>query len=87
MKIGRVIGNVWATRKSNNLNGYKFLVIELEDGEKIVSCDNIGAGEGDRVLVTFGSGARKGTYDENVPIDSLIIGIIDEIEEKGGENE
>lgn len=84
MKIGRVIGNVWATRKVNNLNGYKFLVIKLEDGEEIVACDNIGAGEGDRVLVTLGSGARKGTYEEDVPIDSLVIGIIDEIEEGGG---
>jgi len=50
MKIGKVIDNVWATRKVNSLNGYKFLVIELENGEKIVACDNIGAGEGDRVL-------------------------------------
>ncbi|WP_028856794.1 EutN/CcmL family microcompartment protein [Psychrilyobacter atlanticus] len=85
MKIGKVIGNVWATRKVNNLNGYKFLIVELENGEKIVACDNIGAGEGDKVLVTLGSGARKGTYEEDVPIDSLVIGIIDEIEEGGGD--
>ena len=28
MKIGRVIGNIWATRKDDNLSGLKLLVVQ-----------------------------------------------------------
>lgn len=80
MIIGRVVGNVWATRKCDVLNGLKFLIVKLEDGNKIIACDNIGAGVGDRVLVTQGSSARKTVTYQEVPIDAAIIGIIDGIE-------
>ncbi len=75
MIIGTVIGNVWSTRKIEALVGLKFLVVETDRGE-IVACDNIGAGEGDKVLITQGSSARQETGD-SIPIDALIIGIID----------
>ena len=29
MEIGRVVGNVWATRKDEKLNGQKFLIVKL----------------------------------------------------------
>ena len=34
MEIGKIVGNVWATRKDPALNGVTFLVAELEDGKK-----------------------------------------------------
>ena len=29
MEIGRVVGNVWGTRKDEKLNGQKFLIVKL----------------------------------------------------------
>lgn len=78
MIIGKVIGNVWATRKADNLSGLKFMIVELENGTSLVACDGVGAGTGDKVLITKGSSARKVMDLDDAPIDAAIIGIIDE---------
>ena len=86
MIIGRVIGNVWATRKEDSLNGHKLLVIKPVDFYSnteymtFVAVDKIGAGIGDKVLVVQGSSARKATDKIEAPVDAAIIGIIDEVE-------
>lgn len=86
MVIGKVIGNVWATRKDEKLNGLKFLVIEPSkygDGDKstiFVAADIVGAGIGDSVLVTKGSSARASLNIQDVPVDAVIVGIIDSLE-------
>ncbi len=82
MITARLIDNIWATRKSELLNGYKLMVVEViggtDAGKRLVAVDVISAGIGDRVLVTMGSSARKMFEDDNIPIDAAIIGIIDE---------
>lgn len=81
MIVGRVVGSIVSTRKSENLVGNKFMVIEpLEEmaaeGNRFVAIDNIGAGIGEKVLVAMGSAARVGM--ENAPVDAAIVGIVDE---------
>lgn len=81
MVIGKVVGSVVSTRKSENLIGNKFMVVEpLEDMRsglgRFVAIDNIGAGIGEIVLVATGSAARVGM--ENAPVDAAIVGIVDE---------
>lgn len=86
MIIGKVIGNVWATRKEESLQGLKLLVIETLNynksvsGGEIVAADKVGAGIGDTVLITTGSSARKALNKDEVPIDAMVVGIIDEVE-------
>lgn len=82
MIIGRVVGNVWATRKEASLTGMKLLLVKTldDEGRTIVAADQIGAGMGDRVLVTQGSNARFLSNDERCPLDAAIVGIIDEME-------
>lgn len=80
MIIGKVVGNVWATRKLEELNGLKFMIVKLPNGESIVACDAVGAGVGDRVLISKGSAARQSFGFGDLPIDASIIGIIDERE-------
>ncbi|MBR0277746.1 MAG: EutN/CcmL family microcompartment protein [Clostridia bacterium] len=80
MLIGKVVGSVVSTRKSENLIGNKFMIVEFpkEMGEKkIVAIDNIGAGIGETVLVATGSAARIGCGVENTPVDAAIVGIVD----------
>ena len=82
MVTARLTGNVWATRKADDLNGYKFLLARViggrRKGEQIVVVDTIGAGIGDRVIVATGSAARQMLGDNTIPIDAAVIGIIDE---------
>lgn len=74
MKIGSVIGSVWATRKADCLQGQTFLVIEAE-GKTIVAADRVGAGKGDRVLLATGTVASR--YCMDAPIDAAVVAILD----------
>lgn len=84
VRIGKVIDNIWATRKDESLVGQKFMIVQLMNntgefnGMIIVAADYIGAGIGDRVLITQGSSARHIHGNDHSPIDALIVGIIDE---------
>jgi ethanolamine utilization protein EutN len=88
MLIAKVIGNVWATRKEESLNGLKLMIVQRIDplqqqaGEVLVAADYVGAGIGEKVLVATGSAARKAVEVSDVPIDATIVGIIDDIEIK-----
>ena len=87
MVLGKVIGNVWATKKEESLSGYKLMIVEVmtadesKTGEEIVAIDMIGAGVSDIVIVSKGSSSR--VLSENsikAPIDAVIVGIVDGVE-------
>ncbi|MBP2099068.1 EutN/CcmL family microcompartment protein [Enterococcus rivorum] len=84
MFIGRVKGSLWATRKDEKLNGLKFLVVELDEyngpQNSIVAADNAGAGLDDLVLISTGSSARMSLDNPDIPVDAVIVGIIDSVE-------
>ena len=76
MIIGKVVGSIVSTRKSEKLVGNKFMIIEplkemTAGAARFVAIDNIGAGIGETVLVATGSAARVGM--ENVPVDAAIV--------------
>ena len=74
MKIGTVIGSVWATRKASCLSGQTFLIIRTE-AEDLVAADQVGAGKGDRVLLITGQCA--GRYCMDAPVDAVVVAIVD----------
>ena len=83
MVICRVIGHVWATKKEENLEGLKLMVVREEFGTKKsthVAADVVGAGIGEQVIVVSGSTARKAFNNENIPADMAIVAIIDSLE-------
>ena len=75
MKVGKVVGAIWATRKAACLQGQTFLVVE-SNGEKIVAADQVGAGTGDKVLLATGTVASK--YCMDAPVDAAVVAIVDE---------
>lgn len=75
MDLGKVVGNIWATRKEDGLTGYKLLKVESENKGIYIAVDRIGAGVGDQVIVT--KGAPASYIDKKLPVDALIIGIVD----------
>ena len=86
MIIGKVVGSVFSTRKSEKLVGNKFMIVRPEEsmnseGNDLVAIDIIGAGIGEKVLVACGSAARIGCDMKEAPVDAAIVGIIDEGQE------
>ena len=79
MKTGIVIGKVWATKRLDELPSGALLEIRMEeDDERLIAYDALGAGDGERVLVTQGSVAKGWFKDGKAVIDALIIGIVDQ---------
>jgi ethanolamine utilization protein EutN len=92
MLIAKVTGSVVATQKTGSMVGQKLLVVEpyrvspkdrqsLEaTGRSFVAVDSLGAGDGDFVLLTQGSSARLTPETKNLPVDTVIIGIVDTVQ-------
>lgn len=85
MQLARVVGNVVATQKDQELNGHKLLLIAPLEVEEVtydqikIAVDTVGAGNGEIVMTVSGSSARN-RFDNQPPIDLAIVGIVDEIE-------
>ena len=87
MKICRVIGPVVSTVKHPTYHGTKLLAVQPldENGEDVgnsyLAVDRVQAGEGDKVLImSEGNGVRQLFKMELLPIRSVIVAIIDEID-------
>ncbi len=87
MMIGRVIGEVVATRKHESHEGRKALLVQplnldgSDRGDAVVALDSADAGIGDRVLLTTeGYSAMTSVERPNSPIDMAVIGVIDRID-------
>ncbi|HEY2015077.1 MAG TPA: EutN/CcmL family microcompartment protein [Bryobacteraceae bacterium] len=85
MILARVVGTVVATRKDPRLEGKKLLIVKpvAPDGKDeagyVVSVDTVGAGFRERVIVVAGSSARLADGCKDTPVDSAIVGIVDEV--------
>jgi len=83
MQIARVIGDVVATRKDENLTGIKLLIVQplapdrQPVGRPLVAVDAVGAGVGEHVFFVRGKEASFPFYPAEPPVDAGIVGIID----------
>lgn len=86
MHIGKITGNIVATRKDEKLVGCKLMIVQplnpnMEaDGKAMIAVDTVGAGIGDIVMYASGTAARIAAKKLDSPIDLSIIGIIDTID-------
>lgn len=86
MQLGRVIGTVVATRKSESLIGSKLLItqpidIELKPtGKPLIAVDTVGAGIGEIVIYAMGAASRNAADKKNSSIDAAIVGIVDNMD-------
>ncbi|GAA0121990.1 MULTISPECIES: EutN/CcmL family microcompartment protein [Clostridium] len=82
MIAARLVDNIWATRKAESLSGLKFMLAEevggVNEGRRFIVVDIIGAGIGDKVIVSTGSSARRMLGNDDIPVDAVVIGIIDQ---------
>ncbi len=91
MFLGRVVGEVWATKKVQDLNGLRLLVVEALDERRepgapkvtpVVAADPLGAALGDHVVVAFGKAARVAQLglDGDYAFEAAIVGIVDDFD-------
>jgi len=88
MRVGKVIGNIWATRKEERLSGLKLMLVQpldilenqVQEMVPIVAADMIGAGVGETVIYVGGSSARSAVGDMSIPVDATVVGIVDDLE-------
>ncbi|MDA0672702.1 MAG: EutN/CcmL family microcompartment protein [Cyanobacteria bacterium] len=85
MLLAKVRGTVVSTCKEPSLNGVKFLLVQLlnDMGELLpdyeVAADVVGAGVGEWVLITRGSGARQHEGYVDRPVDTAVVAIVDTV--------
>ena len=92
MFLAKVTGNVVATQKVASMIGHKLLLVEpyrvdektrdriVPTGRSFVVVDTLGAGLGEMVLVCQGSSARLTPETEKLPIDAVVIGLVDTVD-------
>ena len=89
MFLGHVVGTVWSTKKTPNLEGVRFLIVHPYNLNKepgtdiVVVADRLGAGIGETVLCAYGKAARSAIGDQDMSIEAAVVGIVDTMEIQG----
>ncbi|HOJ59592.1 MAG TPA: EutN/CcmL family microcompartment protein [bacterium] len=89
MFLAKVVGTVVATQKDPKLAGLKLLLVQnltldLELTKSfVVAADAVGAGTGEVVVCATGSSARLTEVTHNLPVDAVIMAIVDSLEVGG----
>lgn len=91
MFVAKVTGSIVATEKVDSMVGHKLLMVEpfrldqdgrdklTTTGRTFVAVDMLGAGVDDFVLISQGSSARFTPETQKLPIDCVVIGIVDSV--------
>jgi len=87
MILGKVVGTIVCSTRNDRLEGARYLLVDktnqhgVKKGDYLVALDIIGAGNDELVLVTEGSPSRETPLTVNKPVDALVVGIVDMIDE------
>ena len=89
MYVGQVVGTVVASTRYKGLDGYRFLIVESLDenrvrlGDPHVAVDREFAGPGDVVFLVGSREAALACEPTFVPVDAAIVGFVDRINSHG----
>ena len=86
MFLGKVIGTVWSTKKTPDLEGVRFLIVHPYDLDReptknvVVVADRLGAGTGEVVMCAYGKAARTAIGNQDMSIEAAVVGIVDRVD-------
>lgn len=86
MNLARVIGNIWATRKYETLQGKKLMLIQPLDsdltptGSPLAAVDTVRAGPGELVCYITSREAILPLDNDVTPVDCALVGIVDRVD-------
>ena len=84
-----MVGSVWSTKKTDNLQNLRFLLVNPINLKKapltdvVVVADVLGAGVGELVICAYGHAARKAICPENpsnLSLEAAVVGIVDRMD-------
>ena len=86
MFLAKVVGTVWSTKKSPDLEGVRFLIVHPYDLDKeptkniVVVADRLGAGTGEMVMCAYGKAAPTAIGNQDMSIEAAVVGIVDRVD-------
>ena len=87
MILGKIVGDVWSTKKNEKIHALRLLFVQplgkamAPVGDLLIAADEIGAGIGEIVIVTQGAPAMQAFDKESlIPVDAVVVGIVDSLE-------
>ncbi|MEI6525605.1 MAG: EutN/CcmL family microcompartment protein [Planctomycetota bacterium] len=88
MQVALVLGNAISTVKHRSLENVKLLVCQplasdgkSRDGSPVIAADYMGAGAGERVILTSDGSAVRELYGlQNSPLRWTVMGLIDDLQ-------
>lgn len=93
MHLGRVMGSVVASIKTEGLDGVKFLIVQPLDkhqhdhGAPVVAADAVAmAGPGELVYFVASREAAEALEERFVPVDHAIVGLVDHVTLEDGKD-
>ena len=93
MFLGKVVGTVWSTKKTPDLEGVRFLIVHPYDLDKeptkniVVVADRLGAGIGEVVMCAYGKAARTAIGNQEMSIEAAVVAIVDRMDIQDAESE
>lgn len=89
MLTGRVVGEVWASRRHETLGGLRFLIVDPHVVKEratdpkmaalIVAADTVDAGVGDEVIVAYGRAGRSAIgRGHDIAVEAAVVGVVDD---------
>ena len=93
MFLGKVVGTVWSTKKTPDLEGVRFLIVHPYDLDKeptkniVVVADRLGAGVGEIVMCAYGKAARTAIGNQEMSIEAAVVGIVDRMDLQDAQSE
>jgi carbon dioxide concentrating mechanism protein CcmL len=87
MILGKVVGTIVCNTNNDRMIGSRYLLIDKTDqhgkrkGDYLVALDVLGVAYNELVMVTEGSPSRETPLTINKPLDALVVGIVDLIDE------
>ncbi|MHC2994178.1 MAG: EutN/CcmL family microcompartment protein [Candidatus Atribacteria bacterium] len=87
MIFGKIVGTVVSTQIDEGIKGKKCLLVQScnhkgeVDDNYLVALDLVGAGVEEIVIISQGSSARQTEVTYQKPVDCVIVGIVDMVEE------
>ncbi len=89
MFLGKIVGSVWSTKKTDNLKNLRFLIVNPVNlnsdplTDVVIVADVLGAGVGETVICAYGHAARQAIYPQNpsaLSIEAAVVGIVDRMD-------
>ena len=88
MIFGKIAGTVVSTQIDEGIKGKKCLLVQTCNhkgeigGNYLVAVDLVGVGVEEIVIISQGSSARQTEITHQKPVDCVIVGIVDMVEER-----